>query len=89
MSYKIGSVIYIDVRMLIVKDLSQYGTVKILGVKEPILTEAKTFVIGKGMEWDITGITYGYVGTDSIAINAQNVKSGDCLHINTWVIAAQ
>lgn len=89
MSYKIGSVIYIDVRMLIVKDLGQFGTVKILGVKEPILTEAKTFVIGKGMEWDITDITYGYIGSNSVVTNATHVKSGDYLHINTWVIEAQ
>lgn len=89
MSYKIGSVIYIDVKVLIVKDLGQSGTVKILGVKEPILTETKTFAIGKGMEWDITDITYGYIGSNSVVTNAEHVKSGDYLHINTWVIEEQ
>ena len=89
MSYKIGSIIYIDVKVLIVKDIGQSGTVKMLGIEQSTLSESKTFMIGKGEEWDITGVTYGYIGSNSVVINSEHVKIGDYLHINTWVIEAQ
>lgn len=89
MSYKIGSIIYIDVKVLIVKDIGQSGTVKMLGTEQSTLSESKTFMIGKGAEWDITGVTYGYIGENSVVVNSHRVKIGDYLHINTWVVATQ
>lgn len=89
MSYKIGSVIYISVKALIVKDVGQSGTAKILGIEQSILDEARTFMVGKGLEWDITDVTYGYIGENSVVVNSYRVKIGDYLHINTWVVATQ
>ncbi len=83
-SIKVGRVVYLAVKLKITGALSSEEVLRFSG---NAANESTTFVIGKGMEWYIDGIIYGYLNSNSVIINGKNaVSPGDYLHINTVLI---
>lgn len=83
-SIKVGRVVYIAVKLKIVEALSSE---KILELLSNAANYSTTFLIGKGTEWNINSVVYGYIGGNSIVINDKSVVStGDYLHVNTVII---
>ena len=50
------------------------------------VNDSATFVIGKGSEWKIDTVTYGYIGSNSIAVTKSAINAGDYLHVNTVIV---
>lgn len=83
-SIKVGRVVYLAVKLKITGALSSE---EVLRFSSNAANESTTFVIGKGMEWYIDGVIYGYLNKNSVIINSKNAVSiGDYLHINTVLI---
>lgn len=83
-SIKVGRVVYIAVKLKIVGALSSET---ILSFLSNATNSSTTFSIGKGTEWDISSVVYGYIGGNSIVINGKNaVSTGDYLHVSTVLI---
>lgn len=83
-SIKVGRVVYLAVKLKITGVLSSE---EVLRFSDNAANESTTFVIGKGMEWYIDGIIYGYLNRNSIVISGKNAVSiGDYLHISTVLI---
>lgn len=83
-SIKVGRVVYLAVKLKITGALSSEEVLRFSG---NAANESTTFVIGKGIDWNISSVIYGYIGKDTIVINNKNAMSpGDCLHINTVLI---
>lgn len=83
-SAKVGRVIYVAIKLKIISALTSET---ILKFESNATNESTTFLIGKGIEWNITDIIYGYIGKNSIVIaNKNSVSIGDYLHINTVII---
>lgn len=83
-SIKVGRVVYIAVKLKIVGALSSET---ILSFLSNATNSSTTFSIGKGTEWDISSVVYGYIGGSSIVINGKNaVSTGDYLHVSTVLI---
>lgn len=83
-SIKVGRVVYIAVKIKITGALSSEEVLRFSG---NAVNESTTFAIGKGIEWNINEIIYGYIGKNSIIISNKNVVAiGDYLHINTVII---
>ena len=83
-SIKVGRVVYLAVKLKITGTLSSEEVLRFSG---NVANESTTFVIGKGMEWYIDKIIYGYISANYIVINSKNAVSiGDYLHINTVLI---
>ena len=83
-SIKVGRVVYIAVKLKIVGALSSET---ILNFLSDTANSSATFLIGKGTEWNISSVIYGYIGTNSIVISGKNtVSTGDYLHVNTVLI---
>lgn len=83
-SIKVGRVVYLAVKLKITGALSSE---EVLRFSSNAANESTTFVIGKGMEWYIDGVIYGYLNRNSVVINRKNAVSiGDYLHINTVLI---
>lgn len=83
-SIKVGRVAYIAAKLKITSVLSSE---EILRFSKNAINNSATFLIGKGTEWSITGVVYGYIGGNSIVINNKSsVSSGDFLHVNTVII---
>lgn len=83
-SIKVGRVVYIAVKLKIVGALSSET---ILSFLSNATNSSTTFSIGKGTEWDISSVVYGYIGRNSIVINGKNaVSTGDYLHVSTVLI---
>nr|DAG36825.1 MAG TPA: hypothetical protein [Bacteriophage sp.] len=80
-SIKVGRVVYLAVKLKITGALSSEEVLRFSG---NAANESTTFVIGKGGEWNISSVIYGYLGENSIVINSKNAVSiGDYLHVNT------
>lgn len=83
-SIKVGRVVYLAVKLKITGALSSE---EVLSFSSNAVNESTTFVIGKGMEWYIDGVIYGYLNRNSVLINSKNAVSiGDYLHISTVLI---
>lgn len=83
-SIKVGRVVYIAVKLKIVGALSSET---ILSFLSNATNSSTTFSIGKGTEWNISSVVYGYIGGNSIVINGKNaVSTGDYLHVSTVLI---
>lgn len=83
-SIKVGRVVYLAVKLKITGALSSE---EVLRLSSNAANESTTFVIGKGMEWRIDGVIYGYLNRNSVVINSKNAVSiGDYLHVNTVLI---
>lgn len=83
-SIKVGRVVYIAVKIKITGALSSE---EVLRFSSNATNESTTFAIGKGIEWNINEIIYGYIGKNSIVVSNKNVVAiGDYLHINTVLI---
>ena len=83
-SIKVGRVVYLTVKLKITGALSSE---EVLRFSSNATNESMTFVIGKGIEWNINDIIYGYLGKNSIVVSNKNAVSiGDYLHINTVLI---
>ena len=84
-SIKVGRVVYVAVKIKITGVLDSE---EILKFSSNATNSSTIFVIGKGTEWNINSVVYGYLGGSSILINnSQNAISvGDFLHINTVLI---
>lgn len=84
-SIKVGRVVYVAVKIKITGVLDSE---EILKFSSNATNSSTIFVIGKGTEWNINSVVYGYLGVSSILINnSQNAISvGDFLHINTVLI---
>lgn len=84
-SVKVGRVVYVTVK---IKIESVPTIEKILNFAGIAKNQSTTFLIGKGSEWNINSVVYGYISENSILINnSQNTISvGDYLHINTVLI---
>lgn len=83
-SVKVGRVVYVAIKLKIISALTSEV---ILKFKSNATNESTTFLIGKGIEWNIADIIYGYIGENSIVIaNKNDVSIGDYLHINTVII---
>lgn len=83
-SIKVGRVVYLAVKLKITGVLSSE---EVLRFSDNAANESTTFMIGKGMEWYIDGIIYGYLNRNSVIISGKNAVSiGDYLHINTVLI---
>ena len=83
-SIKVGRVVYLAVKLKITGALSSE---EVLRFSDNAANESTTFVIGKGMEWYVDGIIYGYLNRNSVVISGQNAVSiGDYLHISTVLI---
>lgn len=79
-SIKVGRVVYLAVKLKITGALSSE---RVLMFSGNATNKSTTFVIGKGSEWNILSVIYGYLSKDSIAINGNSVSIGDYLHVNT------
>lgn len=83
-SIKVGRVVYLAVKLKITGVLSSE---EVLRFSDNAANESTTFMIGKGMEWYIDGIIYGYLNRNSVVISGKNAVSiGDYLHISTVLI---
>lgn len=83
-SIKVGRVVYLAVKLKITGALSSE---EVLRFSDNAANESTTFMIGKGMEWYINGIIYGYLNRNSVVISGKNAVSiGDYLHISTVLI---
>ena len=83
-SAKVGRVIYVAIKLKIISALTSET---ILKFESNATNESTSFLIGKGIEWNITDIIYGYIGKNSIVIaNKNSVSIEDYLHINTVII---
>lgn len=83
-SIKVGRVVYVAVKIKITGVLDSE---EILKFSSNATNSSTIFVIGKGTEWNINDIVYGYLGGNSVVVSNKNVVSiGDYLHINTVII---
>ena len=83
-SIKVGRVVYVAVKIKITGVLDSE---EILKFSSNATNDSTVFVIGKGTEWNINNIVYGYLGGNSVIVSNKNVVSiGDYLHINTVII---
>lgn len=83
-SIKVGRVVYVAVKIKITGVLDSE---EILKFSSNATNNSTVFVIGKGTEWNINNIVYGYLGGNSVVVSNKNVVSiGDYLHINTVII---
>jgi len=84
-SVKVGRVVYVAVKVKIESELISEHILNFIDIAK---NQSTTFLIGKGSEWNINSVTYGYLSTNSILINnSQNTISvGDYLHISTVLI---
>lgn len=84
-SVKVGRVVYVAVKVKIESELISEHILNFIDIAK---NQSTTFLIGKGSEWDIDSVAYGYLSTNSILINnSQNTISvGDYLHISTVLI---
>lgn len=83
-SIKVGRVVYVAVKIKITGVLDSE---EILKFSSNAKNSSTIFVIGKGTEWNINDIVYGYLGENSVVVSNKNVVSiGDYLHINTIII---
>lgn len=83
-SIKVGRVVYVAVKIKITGVLDSE---EILKFSSNATNSSTIFVIGKGTEWNINDIVYGYLGGNSVVVSNKNVVSiGDYLHINTIII---
>lgn len=84
-SVKVGRVVYVAVK---IKIESRPTTENVLKFADIAKNQSTTFLIGKGSEWDIDSVVYGYISEKSIAINngQETISVGDFLHINTVLI---
>lgn len=84
-SVKVGRVVYVAVKVKIESVLNLESILNFIDIAK---NQSTTFLIGKGDEWYIDSIVYGYLGTNSILINngRQVISVGDYLHINTVLI---
>lgn len=84
-SVKVGRVVYVAVK---VKIESGPTAERILNFADIAKNQTATFLIGKGSEWDIDSVVYGYIDGNSILINnsQKTISVGDFLHINTVLI---
>ena len=84
-SVKVGRVVYVAVK---IKIESKLTTDSILNFADIAKNQSTTFLIGKGSEWNIDSVVYGYISGNSILINnsQETISVGDFLHINTVLI---
>lgn len=83
-SIKVGRVVYLAVKIKITGVLSSE---EVLKFSSNATNSSTVFAIGKGIEWNINEIIYGYLGGNSVVVSNKNVVSiGDYLHINTVLI---
>lgn len=83
-SIKVGRVVYVAVKIKITGVLDSE---EILKFSSNATNSSTIFVIGRGTEWNIKDIVYGYLGENSVVVSNKNVVSiGDYLHINTVII---
>ena len=84
-SVKVGRVVYVAVK---IKIESKLTTDSILNFADIAKNQSTTFLIGKGSEWNIDSVVYGYISGNSILINnsQETISAGDFLHINTVLI---
>ena len=84
-SVKVGRVVYVAVK---IKIESKLTTDSILNFADIAKNQSTTFLIGKGSEWNIDSVVYGYISGNSILINnsQETISVGDFLHINTALI---
>ena len=84
-SFKVGRVVYIFAKVKITSELTLEN---ILNFTDVAKNQSATFLIGKGSEWNINSVVYGYLGGSAILINNSQhaISVGDFLHINTVLI---
>lgn len=83
-SIKVGRVVYLAAKIKITGVLSSE---EVLKFSSNATNSSTVFTIGKGIEWNINEIIYGYLGGNSVVVSNKNVVSiGDYLHINTVLI---
>lgn len=84
-SVKVGRVVYVAVKIKIKSEPTTESILNFAGIAK---NQTATFLIGKGSEWDIDSVVYGYIDGNSILINnsQKTISVGDFLHINTVLI---